>query len=560
MPSSLAIVLPSLLLLGQVVPTQPTQPTQQTPAQNRPTQPTQSTTLPTAAPGTQPGQAGQGVPQGDPQDSRTTRESSAARDPAAEADQRTTRDAQFDPRRVGADRMQEARERASRVQRNQAAAGLRVPLVDAEGNPIATGGVDYILNSVVVGGYNSNVQQTQDVVGGPVTKHPALFTGVAVTGTRRSWITAEDPFEISVTARGQNYFRLDDVEQPADGSILATAAGTYAFHPKTLLAVRLFGITTTLNASRMSDGPLLQIAPGSLQRWFSILSARVSLDYLRTARWRYRFGADLTTSITHMDRPIDAPNGFRVEHRGFDYMQPGVDAAAFYDLDWRNTVFGQLRYSPFVNMFLIDFTSPRPSYLGDDVIHIGELTTGLIHTFNQNLTTTSLLGGIVATPPNTDPDQRWILSPRFAQEVAYTKPLWSLAASIGYTYGSVSPRLGFGPTLTATTLFRGTPIHRGNWSRLTFLFATTSARAAFRLDQDTLSRLTYILGNAQVRYSLTDWLGVLGGYELRYTTFEGLGAAPDFTRHIFFLGLSGYFRTDRTLPTIETFVPPLQGG
>lgn len=557
MPSTLAIALPTVCILAQAAPTQPA---------NRPTQPTQSTTLPTQTTTlptqatTQPTGAQQPLPN-EVQDPRTTREGSSDRDLAAEVDTRTTRDAQFDPRRARADRAQEERERAIRVQRNLGAIGLRVPLVDQDGNPIATGGTDYIVHAIAVEGYNSNVQQTQEVVGGPVATHDALFTGVSVTGTRRSWLTAEDPMEISLTLRGQQYVPLDDFSQPADASVIATAGGTYGFHPRGILAARLFGTVTTLNGSRQSDGPLFQIAPGSLQRTFTLWGARVSVDWLQTARVRYRWGADFTASTTLYDAPIAGPGGFEIRHRGFDYIQPGLDAAVLYDLDWRNTLIGLLRYSPNFNMFLVDFSRAPPTYLGDQVIHTMEMTAGLTHTFNQHLTTTSYLGAIIATPPDTDPDQRWILSPRIAQDLAYIKPLWSLTANLAYTYGSIAPRLGFGPLVQGSFVFRGVPYHKGNWSKLTFLATTGVARSAFRADQDTLTRLSYLVGGVQTRYSLTDWLGIVAGYEFRLVKFEGFEfAQDDFVRHIFFFGLSGYFATDRSIPTLETFVPPLQGG
>ena len=40
-------------------------------------------------------------------------------------------------------------------------------------------------------------------------------------------------------------------------------------------------------------------------------------------------------------------------------------------------------------------------------------------------------------------------------------------------------------------------------------------------------------------------------------TFEGADAFPSLMRHIVFFGVSGYWTTDRTVPSLETFVSPV---
>jgi hypothetical protein len=570
MPSTLVLALPTAVILAQAAAApapsggtqQTTQPTQATGGVTQPSaqQPTNQPTQPTQPSGRPPQQGAGAV---DVVDTRTTREENSARDPRAEVDTRTTRDEQFDPRAARTDREQADRARVQRVQQNLGPVGLRVPLTDPDGRPIETGGVDYILHGIVIEGYNTNVVQSQEVIGGPVTRHPAMFTGIELTGTRRSWITEEDPVEVTLQFRGQHYVSIDGFEQPADGTVLASAAGTYGVHPRGVFSARVFGTISTLNGSRLSDGPLFQVSPGTLQRTFTIFGARTNFDWAFSEGWRTRYGADVTASTTLHDQPFetgDPPRRFRVEHRGLDFVQPGFDATVLRDFDWRNTGFATLRYSPLITTFLVDFTQQPPEFNGSATIHTGELVGGLTHQFSEPLHTTTSIGAVVATPPPADPDRRWIISPRVGQELAYVKPLWSLGANVGYTYGSFNPRLGFGPTITANLLFQGQPWHRGNLSRITILGNVGTARAAFRADADTLSRLTFIVGGAQVRYAVTDLIGIIGGYDLRFTKFEGFGASPDFVRHVFFLGVSAYWATDHSVPTLQTFVPPLQGG
>ena len=73
-----------------------------------------------------------------------------------------------------------------------------------------------------------------------------------------------------------------------------------------------------------------------------------------------------------------------------------------------------------------------------------------------------------------------------------------------------------------------------------------------------MTRLSFTAASAEFRYSVNTWLGLLGGYDVRYAVFEGQGALPSLLRHVVFLGLSGFFTTEKTLPTLQTFVSPVK--
>jgi hypothetical protein len=80
----------------------------------------------------------------------------------------------------------------------------------------------------------------------------------------------------------------------------------------------------------------------------------------------------------------------------------------------------------------------------------------------------------------------------------------------------------------------------------------------FEEEVGAYSRLSFVEGSAELRYGVNRWLGVIAGYDGRYAVFEGADAYPSLTRHIVYLGLSGYFASDRTLPTLDTFVSPIK--
>jgi hypothetical protein len=59
-----------------------------------------------------------------------------------------------------------------------------------------------------------------------------------------------------------------------------------------------------------------------------------------------------------------------------------------------------------------------------------------------------------------------------------------------------------------------------------------------------------------VRWSLTNWLGLIGGYNFRYSSFGGPGSPPPLARNTVYIGVSGYFANDQSLATLWTFTTP----
>src|SRR5512140_139041 len=140
-------------------------------------------------------------------DTRTTRGEGDTRlkDPN---DTRTTRDDQYDPRASETPSLQKDRNaydpafQSSPALRNQARAAAE------DGTVFRPGGTDYGAQVALVEGYNDNVVQTQNVIDGPVVRHPSPFTGVDVELSMRAWTSPFDPHEFRLQLRGQHYTPL----------------------------------------------------------------------------------------------------------------------------------------------------------------------------------------------------------------------------------------------------------------------------------------------------------------------------------------------------------------
>ena len=150
--------------------------------------------------------------------------------------------------------------------------------------------------------------------------------------------------------------------------------------------------------------------------------------------------------------------------------------------------------------------------------------------------------------------------PAALAELYYTRPFFDLIVSGGYTWGTVNPRLGEGPEANASFLAMGVPRHIGVWKES----GLDRARADLVLDTrhwGLVSRRSSALVavGGEVRYGVNRWLGILGGYDLRYATFDTPGTFnPPFLQQIIFFGLSGYFTNDRIVLPLTTFSAPVE--
>ncbi len=490
-------------------------------------------------------------------DTRTTRTEGdvKVKDPN---DTRTTRDEQFDPR-AEAPGLQRDRLAYDPAFQSSPALRTQARLAQEEGTVFRPGGVDYGAQLAIVSGYNSNVVQTQDVLNGPVRHHPSPFTGLDMELTMRLWSSALDPHEFRVQVRGQHYTPLDGYKEPDDGAVVGSYTGQLTLSPRDVLVSRLLTTVATLNSSRLSDGPLFLVEPASLQRTFTLTNARSQLTHELSSRWRYIQGVDVAIGTTIRDAPIDAGGRF-INHHGLDFIQPGVDAQLSHDLTDSDVASFRLRYEQSRNYFLLDFTRQPAELVGSATTYVGEANLALTHSFSDSLRWLNDAGFAVATAPPLDPDRRKIFSPLVVTELLLTKQYWVFNVNASYTYGSASPRLGFGPQAQTSTSLSGYPFpHTRGLRELAVLVTATANRSAFRA-ATALARISYVAASAEGRYAVNRWLGILFGYNYRHVVFEGEQAQPTLSRHVIFLGLSGYWNTDRTLPTLTTFEAPLTSG
>jgi hypothetical protein len=429
-----------------------------------------------------------------------------------------------------------------------------IPLGGLEGGVIQPGGHDYGFQLAIVEGYNSNVVQTQDAIDGPVTRHPSPFTGIDAIGHYRTWTSPVDAHEFRLQLRGQHYTPLDGYDQKDDGSVNGAWAGQFTVAKRTIVTGRMASAVSTVNSARLSDGALFQVDPGDLQRVYSLSSARFTVIHELAPRWRFTQGADVDVSITLRDTPSPGSP----KRRGLDYVQPGTDSTLLHDFDERNIGSVRVAYAPTYTASILDYSTDPPSRGKSALLHRGEAEVGLAHAFSERFRSLTNVGALIATAPPLDEDRRPIISPVVSQELVYSKPYWITAINGTYTYGSATPRLGFGPALSGGITMEGTPLPNGPLRKLDVILSALASRAAFRQGPGSLSRLSFVATGVEFRYGISPWLGLLGGYNMRYSTFEGPGAFPSLLRHVVFVGLSGYWPTDRTVPTLQTFVSPVR--
>jgi hypothetical protein len=150
-----------------------------------------------------------------------------------------------------------------------------------------------------------------------------------------------------------------------------------------------------------------------------------------------------------------------------------------------------------------------------------------------------------------------VLSPAFLQELGYSREFWQFVATAGYSYGSANPRLGAGPSLNGAVLLIGTPYRRGGWRDFSVMLNAQASRSTLLTGVGAQTTLSLVAGSAELRYALNPTWGLLAGYDVRYATFEDSSQViPSFLRHMVYLGISGYWSTDKTVPVLTQFAAP----
>jgi hypothetical protein len=419
---------------------------------------------------------------------------------------------------------------------------------------------DVVARAAVVEGYNSNTYQAQDNPAIPVIeRHPSPFTGLDGSLEVRFLGRDTDRTTIVMGGRLNHYEPLQAENQSDDGSFNATLTSTLALGPRTILSLSESGSITTFNAAHVTDGTMFAFDPTRVRSTYWLDDVSVGVTHQLSANWRLSQSFGASVSGTMHSAPTQLASGQLVEHRGLDYVMPYAETDLSDDFNARASGDLMLLYQYSYNLYVYDFTQNPPRNIGPDKQAYLTALGGYTLRFSEDLAAVVRGGLVLGSAPPRDVDQRAILSPAAMGELYYTRPSFDLVAAAGYTWGTLNPRLGSGPSASGSVLAIGTPSRVGDWKNFALVgTAQLSYSTLITGVQQSTTLGLYALG-IDARYALNRWLGLLVGYDVRYATFDSASSyQPPFVQHVVFVGLGGYWSTDRDILPLTTFVAPVQ--
>lgn len=419
---------------------------------------------------------------------------------------------------------------------------------------------DEVARVAITEGFNSNTYQAQDNPNIPIIeRHPSPLTTVDADLELRFLGRDADRTTINVEGRLDHYEPLQRENQSDDGAFNMALATTLTLGPRTSLQLRDTGSVASFDAAHVTDGTLFAFDPTQVRSsyWLNDLGASVVHQLSRT--WRVTLSAGGIAAGTISSAPQLTTTGELVEHRGLDYLMPYVETDLYKDLTPRAAGDLMLIYQYAWQLYVYDFTQTPPRNIGPNKQAFLTGLLGYTYHVSPEIAVVARAGGVLSSAPPRDIDQRAILSPAALGEIYWTRPLFGLVASGGYTWGTVNPRLGDGPTATGSLLAVGVPYPIGEWKNLAVV-----ARAQFEYSDlitgvNQSTKLGLYAAGFQLRYALNRWLGVLAGYDARYATLDAPGSYnPPFIQNVVYFGFSGYWSTDRDQLPLTTFAAPMK--
>jgi len=423
---------------------------------------------------------------------------------------------------------------------------------------------DTVGQVAIVDGYNTNTYQAQDNPNVPlIERHPSPFTGLDAALELRFHGRDADVTTLVLDGRANHYEPLQHEYQSDDGAFNAALQSRITIAPRTVLSVSEAASVTSFNAAHQIDGTMFAFDPTQVRSTYWLEDASCDLTYQLSPNWRFAQSLGVTVSGTLQSAPLALPSGQLVEHRGLDYWMPYVESDLSHDFGERTSGDLMLRYQYSLQEYVLDLSQNPPRNIGPEKQGSLMLLAGYSYRWSLEVATVLRAGAVVASAPPRDPDQRAILAPSGQAELYYTRPFFNLVATAGYTWGTINPRIGSGPTTTASLLAVGVPEHRGDWQNFAIVGRAQFAYSALIAGADSSGNVQeaelglYAVG-FEARYGLNRWLGVLAGYDMRYATFNPpTSFGPNFFQQVFFVGLSGYFSNDRTILPLTTFTAPV---
>jgi hypothetical protein len=438
---------------------------------------------------------------------------------------------------------------------------------------------DVVARAAVVQGYDSNTYQTQESPGAPlVTRHPAPFTGVDASAELRFPGRDLDLTTVRVGGRADHYEPIGGSAAPGDapsgdGAVQGLLTSHLALDARTALALREAASLTSFNAVRATDGTVFAFDPTLLQStyWTEDVEAAIVHELAPTWRLTTALGAVASGTVasqTAASRTAAASQteaaltGAAVDHHGFDYVLPYAQADLAHDLTPRSRGDLSVLYQYAYQAFVLDLTRDPATNIGPDKTSFVTALAGYTYDVGPGLTTALHAGVVVASAPPRTVDQRVVVSPSGAGGIAYHADAFDLVGAASFTWGTVTPRLGAGPTANASVVAVGVPSQVGAWQNFALVGTAQLSYSLLSTGADASSKLGIYAGGLEVRYALDRWLGVTAGYHVRYATFDapppGDTTPSPFFQQVVYVGLSGYLSTDPTQPPLVRYAPALQ--
>lgn len=419
--------------------------------------------------------------------------------------------------------------------------------------------VDDVARVAVVEGYNSNTYQAQDDPNLPIiTRHPSPFTGVDADVELRFLGRDNDRTTINVEGRVDHYEPLQKENQSDDGAFNLAIASTLTLGPRTTLQLRNTTSAASFDAAHVTDGTIFAFDPTLVRSAYWLEDLSMSIVHQLSRTWRLTQSVGGMASGTISSPPSVTASGELVEHRGLDYVMPYAETDLIHYLTGRSAGDMTLLYQYAYQLFVYDFTQTPPRNIGPDKQAFLTGLLGYTYQFSPEISAVLRGGGVLSSAPPRDIDQRPVLAPAALGEFYWTRPFFSLVATGGYTWGSVNPRLGSGPTASASVFAIGTPRPIGDWKNLAVIASAQLEYSTLITGLNESTKLGLYAAGVQLRYGLNRWLGILGGFDTRYATLGAQGAyTPPFAQTVIFFGLSGYWTTDREQLPLTTFAAPI---
>ena len=419
---------------------------------------------------------------------------------------------------------------------------------------------DVAATAALVQGLNDNVIQTTDNSGN-IDRHPATFTGVDGTFTFRITEPDTDVHGLRLRVRGQYYQSLDGSRAAdPDGTLQATYSSSITLSRFSTLTLSASNTITALTSARVGDGTLLfTIDPSTTQTTFTLTNGSATLVHELSPRWRLRESGGVLVTSTISAPPFILAGGQELDRKGLDGVQPFGTVSLLHDFSARDTGDISLMYRYTWAPYSLDFRTSPARAAGPQRLHQVIPDIGLSHLFTPDWLALSRVGLSISSPPNFSDSDKPVILPIVSEEVHYTNERWAFISAASFSYGSVTPRLGSGPTFTAQASLVGTPYPHGKFRNLMVTVQAVGSHASLQASGSASTSINAAGASIEGRYPLTKGLGLSAGYDIRLSTIQTSGAdLVPFFRQILFVGLSGYLTTDGTIPVLQLLNSPFR--